>query len=114
MARKTKFNSIDRQSYRLGREIERENLYPEFSVTLSPTVLRSRGMSDEEIASVLLCPVEDVSKVIDYDRKTAAVCAGSDKELVKELSHVDKFLSEIDIQIGIFQSGKKSVRGRKI
>lgn len=113
MARKTKFNSLDRQMYRLGRQIERERLFPEFSAELSPTVLRARGLSDEEIAHVLECPVGDVEKVIEFDRHTAAVSAGSDKTLVKELASVDKALAEMEVQLSILETGMKPLSRKK-
>lgn len=113
MARKTKFNSLDRQAYQLGRQIERKELFPEFSVSVSPTALRSRGVTDEEIAYILECPVEDVAAVIDYDIHTAKVISSSDKDVVKELVVVDKFLTELGVTIGVLEGNKKTQRGKK-
>ena len=113
MARKTHFNSLDRQTYKLARSLERESLFPAFGTPVSPTVLRSRGLSNEEIAFVLECPVDDVDAVIAYDKETARVSAGSDKDLVKEMANVDSYLSSKEITVMVIDGKKSSTRGKK-
>lgn len=113
MARKTYFNSLDRQTYNLARSLERESLFPTFSTPVSPTVLRSRGLTNEEIAFVLECPVDDVDAVIAYDKETARVSAGSDKDLVKEMANVDSYLSSKEITVTVIGGKKPSTRGKK-
>lgn len=113
MARKTYFNSLDRQTYNLARSLERESLFPTFSTLVSPTVLRSRGLTNEEIAFVLECPVDDVDAVIAYDKETARVSAGSDKDLVKEMANVDSYLSSKEITVTVIGGKKSSTRGKK-
>lgn len=113
MARRTKFNSLDRQTYRLGRSILRQTQFPELSETPSPASLRSRGMRDEEIAAFFNCPVEEIDQLIAFDLETAKVSASADKDFVKELAKVDMVLSESEINVTIIKSGNKSSRGRK-
>lgn len=113
MARKTKFNSVERQLYQLGREVNRNNLFPTINDRLPITALRERGVPDEELAFIFEVPLADIEAVAEYDKETASVLAANDKTVKENLKSLDMELSTGEFTVELIKNGKESQLGGK-